>query len=163
MTGTSNSTLLIPNGTALENSAPNSRRILMNNPNAVYDVTDVAVNATANFFITINAFGATPLAQIDVVNKGISAGDYSTSVSTEDIPVFNDLPVQWTLTKSNATTNDQHTLVFTWENVLEPTLLPLKGLFVYNAGTWEELDGSKMLIDDVNHTLTYSYTGALNG
>jgi gliding motility-associated-like protein len=153
----------LPQGTNLYNVAPYSRSVLMSNPNAIYEVRSVGNNVTADFFMDVSYSFQVALADLSIQNSNNTA-TYQVNLEQIAHPGYNDIPVEWTITRSGATVSDMHNLIFKWGNGLEPNQIPVKSLYVFDANqnTWVQLPIINTNVDDINNTLVYSgYQGDL--
>ena len=164
MAGTGTNVLSLPQGTSPYDVSPASKRVLLSNANADYEITNVALNQTADFFIDIPYATSVALTDLSIVNKSTTT-NYQVSVAQAAHTAYTAIPVQWEITRTGATATDVNDLVFSWGNALEPSQIADKRLFVFNTTTlsWTLLPLEKTLVDEVNNKLTYTgYEGALS-
>jgi gliding motility-associated-like protein len=164
MAGTGTNVLSIPQGTSPYDVSPASKRVLLSNANADYEVSNVALNQTANFFIDIPNASSVALTDLSIVNKSATS-NYQVSVAAAAHSAYTAIPVEWEITRTNFNAADINDLVFSWGDVLEPSLIVDKRLFVFNTSSlsWTLLPKEQTVVDEVTNKLTYTgYVGALN-
>ena len=155
----------IPQGTTLNNVAPYSKRVLMSNSNAIYEIRNVANLFLADFFTDVNYASQVNVADLSVLNANTSA-TYQLNVEQIAHPGYNDIPVEWTLGRSGPSAVDMHDLVFKWGNALEPNQILSKALYIFDVAlnNWIQLPTNNTNVDNINNIITYSgYQGALTG
>ena len=157
LAGTSTNIFSIEQGDSPFNVAPASRRILMTNPNARIEIRNVANTQIANYYMDVNYASTEVLADLSIQNSNASA-TYKVGLRQIAHASFNDIPVEWTIQKTNATSTDVHNLIFYWGNELEPTQIPVKRLFMFDNATndWVQLADANTTVDEFNNTLVYS-------
>ncbi|MFA7274678.1 MAG: HYR domain-containing protein, partial [Crocinitomicaceae bacterium] len=165
LNGTGNSFYSLPQGTDLYNVAPSSKRVLIGNPNARYEIRNVANTVTANFYTDVNYLGQTPVADFSIQNAN-STGSYLLGITQTTHIGYNDIPVEWNITRTNGAALDMHNLVFQWGNELEPSQIPVKRLYVYDQtiSDWIQLPSANTSVDEFSNTLVFSgFQGDLSG
>jgi hypothetical protein len=163
MAGSAANTMSLPQGVSLYNVAPATRQVLMENSTSKYEVRDVAINTTANFYMDVLVATNRTKADVAVVNKNTTK-TYNASLTQMNHPFYTAIPLQWTLSSADAVAADVHDLTFSWGESLETTQITNKRLYVYNTtlGVWKSLPAANTVIDESTNVLTYTgYTGAL--
>jgi hypothetical protein len=162
--GSGTGKMSLPRETAPSASGSNSKRILSNNANAIFEMRNIGLNQQAIFTIDVTAASNTNIADLTVTNKN-SNSIYQLKVNAFDRAIYNDIQNEWTLTRVGSQSTDIHDLIFTWGTNLEPTQISNKRLYVYDnaLSAWCQLPLGKTTIDENANTLTYAgYTGALD-
>jgi len=163
--GTGSSSLSIPRGTTASNTAPASKRVVINTSTGFYEVRNVGQNETADFFLDVLVSSSRVVADVSVENTNTTA-TYKVNVNQIDRGVtYNDIPLDWTITKVGSSASDVNNLTFTWGSALESSLISQKRLFVYNdaSGVWCQLPSSRTVVNDANRTLVFTgFKGLLN-
>ncbi len=164
--GTGSSSLSIPRGTTSNNTAPASKRVVVNTSTGFYEVRNVGQNETAEFFLDVLVSSSRVVADVSVENTNTTA-TYKVNVNQVDRgDTYNDIPVDWTITKVGSNAADVNNLTFTWGSTLESSSISQKRLFVYNdaSAVWCQLPSSRTVVNDANRTLVFSgFKGMLNG
>ncbi len=164
MAGSGTNVLSIPQGTSPYDVSPASKRVLLSNTNADYEVINVALNQKADFFIDIPYASSVALTDLSIVNKSATS-NYQVSVAPAVHSAYTAIPVEWEITRTGATATDVNDLVFSWDNALEPTEILDKRLFVFNTTSlsWTLLPLEQTVVDEATNKLTYTgYVGALS-
>jgi hypothetical protein len=162
--GSGTGKMSLPRETVPSTSGSNSKRILSNNANAMFEMRNIGLNQQAIFTIDVTAASNTNIADLTVTNKN-SNSIYQLKVNAFDRAIYNDIQNEWTLTRVGNQSTDIHDLIFTWGTNLEPTQISNKRLYVYDnaLSAWCQLPPSKTTIDENANTLTYTgYSGALD-
>ena len=89
----------------------------MSNPNAIYEIRNVANTFTAEFFTDITYSSQVNVADVYIQNAN-SLGTYQLNLEQISHPGYNDIPVEWTISRSGFNASDMHNLVFKWGNAL---------------------------------------------
>ena len=163
--GSGTGKMSFPRETAPSTSGSNSKRILSNNANAMFEMRNIGLNQQAIFTIDVTAASNTNIADLTVTNKN-SNSIYQLKVNAFDRAIYNDIQNEWTLTRVGSQSTDIHDLIFTWGTNLEPTQISNKRLYVYDnaLNQWCQLGVNNTTINDFSKTLTFTgYVGALDG
>ncbi|MEN9969349.1 MAG: hypothetical protein RIR94_1546 [Bacteroidota bacterium] len=157
LAGSGTNIFSIEQGDSPFNVAPASRRILVTNPNARIEIRNVGNTQIANYYMDVNYASTEVLADLSIQNSNASS-TYKVGLQQTAHNSFNDIPVEWTIQKTNATSTDVHNLIFNWGNELEPTQIPVKRLFMFDNATndWVQLADANTTVDEFNNTLVYS-------
>lgn len=157
MKGSGTNIFSILQGNYPYNVAPYSRRSLVTNPNARLEIRNVGNTQIANFYMDVDYASSKVLADLRIQNTN-SAATYSVGLEQTAHVGFNDIPLEWSITRTGAASTDVHNLVFYWGNELETAQIPVKRLFIFDTNTneWVQLSSSNTAVDEFNKTLVYS-------
>lgn len=132
--GSATNRLSLPQPFTFNNTIPANGRVLMTNDNVMYQVRQVATGQTALFNTDAPYNASRTVAQMTLINQS-SLGDFNLRLLQTSHVSFNDIPLEWIITKSNYSDSDTQDLIFKWGPEVEPTTLPFKSLFFFNTTT----------------------------
>ena len=162
--GSSQNRLSLPLSFDFNQLSPYNNRVLIGNSNVVYQVRSVSTNTRADFFTDIPYAGNRTKAEFALTNKS-ATGDFNLRLQQSSRIGYNDIPMEWIVSKSNGNVGDSQDLIFSWGEELEPVLIPFKRLFVFDPATeeWEQLPEDNTTVDEDANRLTFSeYEGSLS-
>jgi hypothetical protein len=162
--GASTNTLSLPQTFSFGYTSSADSRVLMSNSDVTYQVRDVANGQTAIFNSDTPYFSGRTLAQMSIVNES-ETGDFNLRVSQNSHEGFNDIPLEWIISKSNLNSGNSQNLSFTWQTEIESTAIPNKSLFFYNiiSNEWQQLSKWNTIVDEEANTLFYNgFQGSLD-
>ncbi len=164
MSGTSSNVLSIEQGNTPYNLAPASRRVLVTNSAARLEVRNLGRTQIANFYMDVDYAATRVIADLRIQNTN-SASSYNVGLEQISHANFNDIPVEWTITRNASAPSNVHNLVFFWGNELETAQIPVKRLFIFDnaINEWVQLPDANTSVDEFNKTLVFSgFRGELN-
>lgn len=162
--GSSTNMLSLPQPFTFYVTSPPDGRVLLSNSDVVYQIREVVNGQTAVFSSDVLYESGRTLAQFSLVNLS-TTGDFNLQVLQTSHTGYNDIPLEWIVSKSNPNGADVQNLTFTWGSEVEQSTIPYKSLYFFNTITneWQQLSRGSTTIDEDNNTLTYTgFVGDLN-
>jgi hypothetical protein len=111
LSGTGTNSISLVQGTSPYDVSPASKRVLLSNSNATYEIANVASSQTAEFFIDIPYASGVALTDLSIVNKSTTS-NYQVSVAYNVHSAYEAIPVEWEISRTGALDTDENDLVF---------------------------------------------------